>query len=347
MLTFESDYMMGACPEVLKGLSEGMTGQYPGYGRDEVSARAKEKIRRAAGCENADIYFIAGGTQTNAMVISACLKEYEGVVSAVTGHINAHEAGAVEYTGHKVLPLPQHLGKIDPGELKELLEAFYADDNHEHMVYPGMVYISHPTEYGTLYSLEELKKLHEICAFYDIPLFLDGARLGYGLMSHATDVTLKDIAEYTDVFYIGGTKVGALFGEAVVFPRDNAPKGFYTMTKQHGAMLAKGFVLGQQFDTLFTDGLYFRISAHAIEMAEKLKKILKEEGIMLFIDSPTNQQFACLEDPFLEKLSKKVRTSFWEKPDKAHTVVRFATSWYTTEAELSELSGILKALREM
>ena len=338
MISFQSDYIQGAHPKILENLIKTNYEALSGYSTDKYCDIAKEKIKAACNKPDADVYFLVGGTQANQVVISTCLRNYEGVISAVTGHINAHEAGAVEYTGHKVLPLPNHNGKIDATELKDFVQTFYADDNHEHMVFPGMVYISHPTEYGTLYSKDELTKISEICKKYDMMLFLDGARLGYGVMSNETDVSLEDIANLCDVFYIGGTKVGALCGEAVVFTHNNAPKYFMTTVKQHGAMIAKGRLLGIQFDTLFTDNLYFEISKHAILMAEKLKNLFVEKGYKFFLDSPTNQQFIILENNKMEELKKNVVFGFWEKYDENHTVVRFATSWATTEEDINELS---------
>lgn len=344
MINFASDYAKGVHPLILKALEDTNNNSYSGYGTDSFTASAIDKIRKACGHDNADIYFLVGGTQTNSTIIATMLKQYEGVVAANTGHINTHEAGAVEYTGHKVLAIPEHLGKIDACELKSYLSGFCSDGNHEHMVFPGMVYISHPTEYGTLYTLDELKSIKAICSEYDIPLFIDGARLGYGLMSKSTDVTLCDIADNCDVFYIGGTKVGAMFGEAVVFPNNNAPKGFYTMTKQHGAMLAKGWLTGLQFDTLFTDELYFDISRNAIEKAEELKQILKKHNFKFYLESPTNQQFVEIEDEYYERLTKQVVVSFWEKSDDTHTVIRFATSWYTTNEDMAALDEVLSSL---
>lgn len=337
MISFENDYIQGAHPEVLKRLTETNLEPLSGYGADPYCESAREKIRRECGCPEAEIHFLVGGTQTNAVVIDAMLKGYEGVVAADTGHVAVHEAGAVEYTGHKVLTIPHHSGKIDPGELKEYLEGFYQDANHEHMVFPGMVYLSHPTELGTLYSRKELEEISQICREYEIPLFLDGARLGYGLMSSDTDVTLQDVAQLCDVFYIGGTKVGALCGEAVVFP-EKAPRHFLTSVKQHGALLAKGRLLGIQFDTLFTDNLYFDISRHAIERAEELKRVLQEKGCTFAWESPTNQQFVILEDSTVRRLKEHVVFSFWEKADETHTVVRFVTSWATRKEEIEELS---------
>ena len=262
------------------------------------------------------------------------------MIAAATGHIAAHEAGAIEFTGHKVLTLPQHDGKLDAGEVEQYLVDYYHDGSYDHMVFPGMVYISHPTEYGTLYSLRELEALSDVCARYHLPLFLDGARLGYGLVSPGTDVTLRDIARLTTVFYIGGTKVGALCGEAVVFPK-GAPEHFFTMVKQQGALLAKGRLLGIQFDTLFTDDLYVSISRNAIRAAERLRAILRAKGYRFFMETPTNQIFVILENGEMKRLGEKVKFSFWEKLDEGHTVVRFATSWATDLNEIEELGKLL------
>ena len=341
MISFESDYTEGAHPQILRRLAETNMEQLTGYGTDRYCASAREKIREACGAPEASVWFISGGTQTNQLVIASLLRSYEGVIAAKTGHINAHEAGAIEYTGHKVMELPQHEGRLDAAEVRELLASFHADENREHMVFPGMVYISHPTEYGTLYSKAELEALHAVCAEYRIPLYMDGARLAYGLMSRRTDVTLQDIARLCDVFYIGGTKCGALLGEAVVFPKGNAPEHFLTLIKQHGALLAKGRAMGIQFDTLFTDGLYFELGRHAIDRAEEMKDILTEKGCAFFLDSPTNQQFIVLEDGKLKKLQEKIAVSFWEKPDANHTVIRLATSWATGEESLRALETAL------
>jgi len=337
MVSFANDYAEGAHPQVLARLAETNLEQLPGYGTDRYSASAAEKIRAACGCPAADVYFLAGGTQTNLVVISAMLRGYQGVVAAETGHVSLHEAGAVEASGHKVLTIPGREGKLDPAAVRAYLEAFYADENHAHMVFPGMVYISYPTEYGTLYTRTELAALHEACGAYGIPLFIDGARLGYGLASPAADVTLEALAALCDVFYIGGTKVGALLGEAVVFPRGNTPPQFLTTVKQRGALLAKGRAVGVQFDALFTDGLYLQISRHAVETAEALKALLHRKGIPFFLESPTNQQFVILEDARLAELAQHVSYSFWEKYDDTHTVVRLAVSWATTAEQLAEL----------
>jgi threonine aldolase len=341
MLSFESDYIEGAHQKILDVLIKTNLEKLSGYGNDIYCDRAKEKIKKVIGNPNAEVYFTVGGTQTNQLVISSVLKPYEGVISAVTGHINGHEAGAIEYSGHKVLCLPQYDGKISADDLLAYLEGFFADDSHDHMVFPGMVYISHPTEYGTLYSKSELEQISDVCKKYNLPLFLDGARLGYGLMSDETDLSIKDIARLCDVFYIGGTKVGALCGEAVVFNENAAPKHFFTSIKQHGALLAKGRLLGIQFDTLFTDDLYFNISRHAIKMANLLKEVFIRKGYTFYKNSPTNQQFILLDDKTLERLKEKVLFTVWEKPDKNHTAVRFTTSWATTEKDIEELEKLL------
>ena len=341
MIYFESDYTEGAHPKILERLNETNMIQASGYGHDEFCESAKNKIRKTINCPNAQIQFITGGTQTNQIVIDTMLKPFEGVVSAQTGHVNSHEAGAIEYTGHKVIPIPQHEGKIDGTELNDYLETFFSDGNNEHMVFPGMVYISHPTEYGTLYTKNELTKISSVCRKNNIPLFMDGARLGYGIMAKSTDLSLEDIAELCDVFYIGGTKCGALCGEAVVFTKNNMPLHFENLVKKHGALLAKGRLLGVQFDALFTDNLYLEISKNAIDTAEALKKALKEKGYRFFLDSPTNQQFVILENKFMEELKKSVKFNFWENYDKDHTVVRFATSWSTKMENVEKLINLL------
>ena len=340
-VSFESDYIAGAHPDVLRRLAETNLEPLSGYGTDPYCKEAKEKIKKAIGREDVDVEFLVGGTQTNAVVISTMLKDYEAVIAAKTGHVSLHEAGAIEFSGHKVLELPEELGKLKASDIKDCLTGFYEDENCEHMVFPGMVYLSFPTEYGTLYSKDELKAISDVCKQYGIPLYMDGARLGYGLMSRENDLTLSDITELCDVFSIGGTKVGALCGEAVVFAKGKKPAHFLTLVKQRGALLAKGRLLGVQFDALFTDELYFRISRHAIEAAGRMKGILKAKGMEFFLDSPTNQQFIVLENDQLEKLAKQIRFSFWEKRDDRHTVIRLATSWSTTEEDLAALEQAL------
>lgn len=340
MILFRCDYAEGAHPEILKRLAETNFEQLDGYGNDRYTESAKRKILAACGCPEGDVYLLVGGTQTNSTVIAALLNGYEGAVAAETGHIGVHEAGAVEYTGHKVLTLPQHLGKIDADELEGFLSVFHSDPNRDHMVWPGLVYVSLSTEYGTIYSKSELEALQGIAHKYAIPLFVDGARLGYALASPACDYTLGDLKDLCDVFYIGGTKVGALCGEAVVFPK-GAPKHFFTTVKQHGALLAKGRLLGVQFDTLFTNNLYGRIAANAIERARELVAVLKEKGIPFFLESPTNQQFVILENSYMERLSKEVGFDIWQPLDVNHTVVRFATSWATDSKQIEQLRSLL------
>ena len=340
MYYFENDYCEGAHPAILQKLIDTNFDKVPGYGTDPYCASAKEKIRAACSAPEADVFFISGGTQTNAIVIASMLNRWQGVLAAATGHIAGHEAGAIEYTGHKVISLPAHEGKVSAGDVENWCDTFYADANHDHMVFPGMVYISHPSEYGTLYTKRELEELHAVCARYHMPLFMDGARLGYALTSEGTDVTLADIAALTDVFYIGGTKVGALCGEAVVFPH-GAPAHFMTMVKQQGALLAKGRLMGIQFDVLFTDDLYTRISRNAIDTANALKKGLADKGYQFFMDSPTNQIFVVLANSQLAALEGKAKFGFWEKYDDSHTVMRIATSWATRMEEIQALLELM------
>ena len=341
MLSFTCDYNEGAHPAILERLFATNLEQEPGYGNDRFTVSAKERIRKTLNRPEADVFFLTGGTQTNATVISAILKGYEGAVAARTGHIAVHEAGAVEFTGHKVLTIPQHQGKMDATELDAFLKGFYDEPAYDHMVFPGLVYISFPTEYGTLYSKAELEALHAVCKRYSLPLYVDGARLGYGLMSPVCDLSFQELAGLCDVFTIGGTKVGALCGEAVVFPHGGAPAHFFTTIKQHGALLAKGRLTGVQFDTLFTDGLYFEISRHAIDMAMRLKDLFRNKGYELFLDSPTNQQFILLDQATMDVLSPQVAFEIWEHRPDGRTVVRFATSWATTPEQLAALEAML------
>ncbi|HEN8858646.1 TPA: low specificity L-threonine aldolase [Streptococcus agalactiae] len=341
MLHFENDYNKGAHPELLNALIETNDQGLSGYGTDSYCQQAADKIREVCSCPQAEVEFLVGGTQTNQVVISSMLASYEGVIAAETGHVSSHEAGAIEFSGHKVLTLPSHNGKLLASEVTTYIETFYADGNYQHMVFPGMVYISHPTEYGTLYSKAELEELSKICKHYQIPLFIDGARLGYGLAAKDTDVDFPTIAALSDVFYIGGTKMGALAGEAVVFTKKNRPKQFTTIVKQHGALLAKGRLLGLAFDRFFTDDLYLKIGKHAIDLAEELKIILEEKGYSFYLKSPTNQQFVIVENTKLADLAKNVAYSFWEKYDDHHTVIRLATSWSTSREDVTALRNVL------
>lgn len=341
MLSFENDYSCTATPEIIERISEIAQNQYPGYGNDSICESAKAKIREACACPDAQIFFLVGGTQTNQTIIDSITPQYAGVIAASTGHVNVHEAGAIEFTGHKVLTLPHHDGKIDATELDEYCATFYADGNYTHMVFPGCVYISQATEYGTLYTLAELEAIRKVCTKYDMPLFIDGARLGYALTATGNDVTLEDIARIADVFYIGGTKVGAMFGEAVVFTHGNMPKNFVTLVKQHGALLAKGWLLGVQFDTLFTDDLYGEVGRTAAAAADELRRILREAGCTFFRESPTNQQFVVLDNAQVEALAEGVRFSTWEKLGDGRTVIRLVTSWSTTPDDLAALKAAL------
>lgn len=341
MLHFDSDYMEGAHPAILERLTETNFDQTPGYGTDAYCEHARDLVREACARPEAEVFFLVGGTQTNATIVDALLGRTQGIIAADTGHIAAHEAGAIEAGGHKVLCLPHSLGKIDAAAVRAWCETFFSDENHEHMVAPGAVYISHPTEYGTIYSLAELEALSAAAHAFGLPLFLDGARLGYGLAAEGADATLKDIARLCDVFYIGGTKVGALFGEAVVFTKPELAKGFFTLMKQHGALLAKGRMLGIQFETLLTENRYLEISQHAIDLAMKLKRALIDAGYELYIDSPTNQQFVVLDETAKQRIGEHASFGFWETLEDGRTVVRFATSWATKEEAVDELIGLL------
>ncbi|MBO4810907.1 MAG: amino acid lyase [Prevotella sp.] len=342
MISFESDYNNGAHPMVLQHLVETNNFQSASYGYDQWSEQAREKIREACQCPDADIYFLVGGTQTNATVIDAMLRSYEGVVAATTAHINVHESGAVEASGHKVITLPTHEGKMLPDELADYLKTFHADPTWEHMVFPGMVYITFPTELGTVYRSTEIEQIYAICQHHHIPLFIDGARLGYGLAAEGCDITLPWLVGHCDALYIGGTKVGALCGEAVVFPK-GAPKGFFTIVKRHGALLAKSRLAGVQFDALFTDGLYLSIARHAVEKAMQLRRLFVEAGLEVK-ESPTNQQFVVLTNQQLQTLMSKVLFETWEPVDADRTLCRFVTSWATTEEDLAVLADALQSL---
>lgn len=341
-LSFASDYMEGAHEAILSRLREINYEKMQGYGTDPLSEQAREKIRSACGCPAGDVFFLVGGTQTNATVISALLRSYEGVVAAVSGHISTHEAGAIELGGHKVLTLPEHEGKITAADLRELLVRFETDEARDHLVRPGMVYVSQPTESGTLYSLRELREISAVCREYGLPLYLDGARLAYALACPSNDVSLQELAELCDVFYIGGTKCGALFGEAVVIPKRGFIPHFFTIMKQHGALLAKGWLLGLQFDVLFTDGLYLKVGKAAIAAAGRIRATLREYGYQLCWDTPANQVFVILENAQMKRLAESVEFSFWEKYDATHTVIRLAASWATTEEDTEKLLVVLK-----
>ncbi len=340
MISFESDYDNGCHEAILNRLMQTNNDKATGYGLDDYCTAAKEKIRAACGCPGADVFFLVGGTQTNATVIDALLRGYQGVLAVETGHINVHESGAIEFGGHKVLTLPSHDGRMDAAQLAQWLHDFYADPTFDHMVFPGMVYITFATEMGTIYSLDELQAISTVCKRYELPLFIDGARLGYGLMAQGCDVTIQQLAALSDVFYIGGTKCGAYCGEAVVFPRGNAPDHFFTTVKQHGALLAKGRLLGIQFDTLMTDGLFFKIARHAVEQAMRLRDAFVARGYKMYSDSPTNQQFVLLDKPTIERLQQDFVFEQWY-PVGDLMNCRFVTSWATRPEDVDALISAL------
>lgn len=344
MIRFDCDYTEGAHPKIIQALSETNMEQTCGYGLDEHCEHARALIKAACGAPESEVHFLVGGTQANTTIISAALRPYQGVLSADTGHINAHETGAIEATGHKVLALPNTNGKITAAQVLKAWEDHIHDASYEHLVQPGMVYISFPTESGTLYSKKELSELSQAAHQCGLPLFIDGARLGYGLVSAANDLTLEEIAQLADVFYIGATKVGALFGEAVVIQNKAIQRDFRYMIKRHGGMLAKGRLLGIQFETLFTDNLYFDIAKNAVDLAMKLKQAFQERNIALYADSYTNQQFPILTNRVLDKLKESYAFSVWEKIDAEHTAVRFCTSWATQKENVDALIHDLDVL---
>ena len=339
MIYFDSDYMAGAHPKVMERLLETNYEQTTGYGTDAYTAKAVTLIREACGTPDARVHLLVGGTQTNATVIDGILARHEGVLAAESGHINVHESGAIEATGHKVLTLPSYQGKVSACDVRNFIKDFYSDETYEHMVAPGMLYISFPTEYGTVYSLEELEDISAACHEAGIPLFIDGARLGFGLA--ASDVTLKDIARLADVFYIGGTKVGALFGEAVVITNPDLLKHFTPLVKQHGALLAKGRLLGLQFEALFTDGLYFKIGEEAVRKALRLREIFEENGFPAAMDSPTNQQFFVLPNTVIDRLKENASFELWGPRGETETTVRFVTGWSTTDEDIETLKRLI------
>ena len=338
--SFESDYNNGAHPLVLQHFIETNMLQSQSYGFDEWSEQARDKIRTACQRPDADIFFLVGGTQANATIIDGMLATYEGVIAVQTAHINVHESGAVEASGHKVIALPSHEGKMSATDLEAWLKAFHADPTLEHMVIPGMVYITFPTELGSVYRAKEIEDILGICRRYDLRLFIDGARLGYGLASSECDFDLPWLAQHCDAFYIGGTKVGALCGEAVVFPRGNAPRHFMNIVKRHGALLAKSRLAGVQFDALFTDDLYLHIAQHAINMAMQMRQLFADAGIPLR-DSSTNQQFVELSNKQMKQLMEHVLFETWEPINDEHTLCRFVTSWATTERDMQTLAEAL------
>lgn len=346
MIYFNSDYLEGAHPSIMKRLAETNMAQSVGYSEDEYCAAAREKIKAACEAPDADVHFLVGGTQTNTTVIASILRPYQGVIAPTTGHINCHETGAIESTGHKVLALPTDNGKITAQQIEEYYLWHHTSPDFEHIVMPGMVYISYPTEGGTIYSKAELTAIYETCQRCGLPLYIDGARMGYGLMSDECDLTLPELASLCDVFYIGGTKVGALFGEAVVVMNPALKKDFRFFMKQRGGMLAKGRLLGIQFDTLFTDDLYLKISRHAIDMAHQIREIFVSAGYPLLFDSPTNQQYPIMPDSELAEIGKNFGYEYWERVDETHSGVRFCASWATTQENVDALREAVNNLKK-
>ena len=343
MIRFESDYTQGAVPEILEALIKTNMEQTPGYGEDKYCLSAADKIRKELKCDSAAVHFLVGGTQTNFTFIASCLRPHEGVISASTGHINVHETGAVEATGHKILPIESFDGKIKAEDIEAMVVAHENDASFEHITKPKMVYISMPTENGTIYSKAELEAIYEVCKKKNLILYIDGARLGYAMMCKENDVAFSDLPNLCDAFYIGGTKVGALFGEALVIVNEKYKEDFRYIEKQKGAMLAKGRLLGLQFDTLFTDGLYFKASAHAMKLADRIRAALKEKGIRVYYNSPTNQLFPMLTDEQMNKLKNDFSFCYWCKNGDLH-VVRFCTSWATQEGDVETLIDAINAL---
>lgn len=337
MIRFDSDYVEGCIPEILQALTETNEEQTVGYGMDSHCEHARELIQKAIGNENADVHFLVGGTQTNITVITSVLKHYQGAVCAESGHINVHETGALEAKGHKCLTIPSVNGKITAEQVKEKIEAHYNDPSVEHTVQPGIVYISLPTELGTLYSRKELQDIYHVCQHYSIPLFIDGARLGYALASKKNDLTMKDVAENCDMFYIGGTKVGALFGEAVVITNDLYKKDFRYSIKQNGGMLAKGRLLGIQFEQLFENDMYLKVSRHCMDMADKLTESFRQKGYSFAFEAETNQLFPIISNEKVEELSKHFAFTPWGKYDETHQIIRFVTSFMTREESVDQL----------
>ena len=346
MIYFNSDYLEGAHSAIMARMMETNMMQTVGYSCDEICDSARAKVRAACNAPDADVHFLVGGTQTNTTVIAALLRPWQGVVSAVSGHINCHETGAIESTGHKVIALPTPDGKLTAKQVKDYVEWQKNDESEEHIVQPGMVYISHPTETGMLYSKAELTEIFHTCREYGLPLYIDGARLGYGLTADGNDLSLPEIAQLCDVFYIGGTKVGALFGEAVVIMNEKYKKDFRFMIKQRGGMLAKGRLLGIQFDTLFTDDLYTKIARNANDMAYQIRDIFVSNGYPLLFDSPTNQQYPIISDEELAILGKNFGYEYWERVDETHSGVRFCGSWATTQEQVDALREAVNALKK-
>ena len=342
MIHFESDYLEGCAPQILEALQETNLEQTLGYGEDPHCAKAAEMIRFVFDCPDAEVHFLVGGTQANATVIDALLRPHQGVICADSGHINVHETGAVEHGGHKVLALPAPQGKISAAQVRDALQAHYEDFSHEHMAQPGMVYISFPTELGTIYTKQELTDLYQVCQDWEIPLFIDGARLGYGLEASGCNVLPKDIARLCDVFYVGGTKQGALFGEAVVFSNPRLAEDFRYIEKQHGGMLAKGRLLGIQFETLMNNGLYFQLARRADRLADRIRAAFARKRIPFLVENTTNQIFPILEIDAIDRLAAEFGVERWQQVDTERAAVRFCTGWATAESAVEALEAYIE-----
>ena len=344
MYHFESDYLEGCAPQILDALRNTNLEQTLGYGEDPHCALAADRIRYVFGCPGAEVRFLVGGTQANATVISALLRPHQGVLCAESGHINVHETGAVEHGGHKVLALPATDGKISAAQVRSALEAHQRDFSREHMVQPGMVYISFPSELGTIYTPQELEELHAVCQEWEIPLFIDGARLGYGLEASGCKLLPRDIARLCDVFYVGGTKQGALFGEAVVFTDTRLADDFRYFIKQNGGMLAKGRLLGLQFEVLMNEGLYFKLARRADRLADRIREAFRRKGVPFLVENTTNQVFPMLENDLLGPLAAEFGFERWQAVDGTHTAVRFCTSWATTDSAVDALEACIEKI---
>jgi len=344
MIHFNNDYLEGCHPDILAALQQSNLEQSCGYGLDPYCDKARGILREACGTPEADVHFLVGGTQTNATAIASILRPYQGVLSASTGHINVHETGAIEHSGHKVMTIPTEDGKISAAQVEQALREHFEDDGPEHLVQPGMLYLTFPTELGTIYSKAELLQLKQVCKEWNIPLYIDGARLGYGLASSKCDLTIKDIAAIADIFYIGGTKQGTLFGEALIINSDALKKDFRYHIKQNGGLLAKGRLLGIQFSTLFTDNLYFEISERADRLAEKICEAFKQKGCRLLVEGHTNQVFPILSKLQADKLRKDFNFTLWQKTEDGGEIARFCTSWATTDENVETLCEAIKNL---
>ena len=342
MFHFESDYLEGCCPQILEALQATNLEQTLGYGEDPHCEEAARRIRYVFDCPDADVHFLVGGTQTNVTVISALLRPHQGVLCAESAHINVHETGAVEHGGHKALALPAPAGKITAAQVRDALQAHHSDFSREHMAQPGMVYISFPTELGTIYTRQELEELHAVCRDWEIPLFIDGARLGYGLEASGCNILPKDLPRLCDVFYIGGTKQGALFGEAVVFSDTHLSEDFRYFIKQNGGMLAKGRLLGIQFETLMNEGLYFKLARHADRLADDVRAAFRRKRIPFLVENTTNQVFPVLANDVLPRLEEAFGFERWQVVDENHTAVRFCTSWATPQSAVDELEAFIE-----